>query len=83
MTYTSNYFFKEVVDPDKEFDDSVVIDTIENVSVFMIKGNQGPMIFSGNKFSENIGTTGGVIHIESPEFRYGDKPYIVMHDNKF
>ena len=39
VTYTSNYFFKEVVDPDKEFDDSVVIDTIENVSVFMIKGN--------------------------------------------
>ena len=83
VTYTSNYFFKEVIDPDKEFDDSVVIDTIENVSVFMIKGNEGAMIFSGNEFKENIGTTGGVIHIESPEFRYGDKPYIVMYDNKF
>ena len=83
VTYTSNYFFKEVIDPDKEFDDSVVIDTIENVSVFMIKGNEGAMIFSGNEFKENIGTTGGVIHIESPEFRYGDRPYIVMYDNKF
>ena len=49
----------------------------------MIKGNEGPMIFAGNNFRENIGTTGGVIHIESPEFRYDTKPFIIMHDNKF
>ena len=41
------------------------------------------MIFSGNTFKDNIGTTGGAIHIEDPDFRYGDNPSIVMVDNKF
>ena len=51
---------------------------VENISAFVIKGNRGPMIFVNNTFSENIGTTGGVIHIESPDFRFGDNPYIVI-----
>ena len=38
----------------------------------MIKGNQGPIIFKKNEFIGNIGTTGGVIHIEDPDFRYVD-----------
>ena len=32
---------------------------------------------------DNIGTTGGAIHIEYPEFRHKGKPYIVMKDNRF
>lgn len=55
---------------------------------FVIKGNQGPIIFNNNNFRDNIGTTGGVLHIEDPDFRYAtedeDKnPYIVLKDNKF
>ena len=49
----------------------------------MIRGNRGPIIFSGNTFKDNIGTTGGAIHIEDPDFRYGDNPSIVMADNIF
>jgi hypothetical protein len=63
-----------------------MITTLENVAPFMIKGNQGPIIFNGNEFRGNIGTTGGAIHIEDPDFRYannGKNPYIVMKDNKF
>ena len=60
-----------------------MVDTLENVAAFMIKGNKGPMIFTGNNFRENIGTTGGVIHIESPEFRFDNNPYIIIHNNKF
>ena len=79
----ANYFFQSVIDPDSEFDDALIVDTLENVATIMIKGNQGPMIFTGNTFRDNIGTTGGAIHIEYPEFRHSGKPYIVMKDNRF
>ena len=49
----------------------------------MIKGNRGAIIFSENTFSENIGTTGGVIHIEDPEFRFDDTPSIILKGNRF
>ena len=67
-----------MINPDTEFDDAYLVDMVENISAFVIKGNRGPMIFVNNTFSENIGTTGGVIHIESPDFRFGDNPYIVI-----
>ena len=81
--WTGRYFFREVIDPDTEFDDSLVVDNLENVAPFMIKGNRGAIIFSGNTFSDNIGTTGGVIHIEYPDFRYGDSPSIIITQNVF
>ena len=49
----------------------------------MIKGNRGAIIFSENIFSENIGTSGGVIHIEDPDYRYGDTPSIILKGNRF
>lgn len=49
----------------------------------MIKGNQGPIIFTGNTFEDNIGTTGGVIHIEHPDYRNNNAPAIVMAKNTF
>ena len=82
----ARYFLQEVIHPDSEWDDDLMIQTLENVATFMIKGNQGPIIFRENEFSENIGTTGGAIHIENPDFRYADKernPYIVIMENKF
>lgn len=51
---------------------------VENVSTFFISGNRSPTIFVNNTFAENIGMTGGVVHIENPEFRFGFNPYIVM-----
>ena len=81
--WTAKYIFQESIDPKIEFDDSVFIDIIENVSPISIKGNRGYIIFVNNTFSENIGMFGGVIHIESPDFTYGDLPFIVMKGNTF
>ena len=54
------------------------------MSPFFIYGNTGSIIFTDNDFNENIGTTGGVIHIEQPDFAQPDmSPYIVIQDNKF
>lgn len=45
------------------------------------------MIFSNNTFSDNIGTTGGVIHIEQPNMmtaiEHGKRSYLVIKENKF
>ena len=84
--WSARYFFQEVIHPDKEWNDDLAVSTVENVAPFMIKGNQGPIIFKDNVFNGNIGTTGGVIHIEDPDFRYADRgknPYIVLKENKF
>ena len=35
----ANYFFQSVIDPDSEFDDALIVDTLENVATIMIKGN--------------------------------------------
>ena len=81
--WTASYLFNEVIDPDGLFDDSNIVNLIENVAAFMIKGNQGPIIFTGNTFEDNIGTTGGVIHIEHPDYRNNNAPAIVMAKNTF
>ena len=77
-----------MIDPDQTLDDSIVVKQTESVAPFVIKGNQGPILFIKNKFAENIGTTGGAIHIEDPEFRYSDSnpsknPFIVLSENRF
>ena len=45
------------------------------------------MIFSNNTFSNNIGTTGGVIHYEQPDMMTGiangKRAYLVIKENKF
>jgi hypothetical protein len=56
---------------------------METVSPFFIKGNRGPIIFAGNQFRMNIGTSGGAIFITEPDFRFENRPYIVMYDNTF
>ena len=54
------------------------------MSPFFIYGNAGSIIFLENEFKENIGTTGGAIHIEQPNFEIDEKrPFIVMKSNKF
>ena len=86
--WIGRYFFQEVIDPDKTFDDAKIVDIIETVTSFYIEGNAGPIIFADNMFSENIGTTGGAIHIENPDFRQSQNdteknPFIVIKNNKF
>lgn len=85
--WTSKYLFQDSINPNEQFDDALVVANIETVAPFVIIGNQGPIVFVGNTFRENIGTTGGVIHIQDPDFRYsnltGLNPYIVINDNQF
>ena len=83
LEWYARYFFLEVIKDNAEWKDEKMVHLLESVSAFVIKGNRGPMIFSGNEFRENIGTTGGVIHIEKPDFRFGNNPYIVLAENTF
>ena len=83
-SYTSEYYMAMVIDPDTEFDDGLYVQHMEQMSPFFIYANGGPIVFIDNEFSENIGTTGGAIHIEQPNFEVpGMKPYIVIRGNKF
>ena len=37
----------------------------------------------GNDFDKNIGTFGGAIKINSPNFLAGKEPYVIIVDNTF
>lgn len=41
------------------------------------------VIIRGNNFYRNMGTFGGAITINSPNWQSGNEPYIVIFDNKF
>ena len=82
--YTATYYMTETIDPNTEFDDALFVNNMEQMAPFFIYGNTGSIIFTDNEFNENIGTTGGVIHIDQPDFAQSDmSPYIVIQDNKF
>ena len=46
----------------------------ETVSPIFIQANTAPIILINNTFSENIGTTGGALHIISPNFEARRNP---------
>ena len=54
--------------PHTEFDDASMVEIYETYSPIFISGNEGPLIFVGNDFTQNIGTVGGVFHIQVPNF---------------
>ena len=64
-----------------------MLSTTETMAPFFIYGNQGLVIFSNNTFSENIGTSGGVIHYEQPNMmtaiQNDKRAYLVIKENKF
>ena len=66
--YRGSYMFQTIGDPTKSFDDADFVKQYESISTLMIIANQGPIIIRGNQFIENIGTSGGAIHIYSPDF---------------
>jgi hypothetical protein len=75
-----------VIRPNVEFDDNSIL-YAETMAPFYIFGNQGLTIFTNNTFTENIGTTGGVIHFEQPDMMGaiagGRRANIVIKENKF
>ena len=87
-SYLAEYYFSDVIDPDTEFDDSLYVKNMEQMSPFFIYANGGPLVFVDNDFEENIGTTGGAIHIEQPNFDVtidglDERSAIIMQGNKF
>jgi hypothetical protein len=62
----------------------------ERLSTIYISRNIGVMIFASNKFERNVGTFGGAISINSPDFQYGYsnnnnllRPLVIIADNIF
>ena len=66
----------------------------ETVSPIYIYANTGPVVLKGNNFLENIGTSGGAVHISSPRFeqsmpneagvaQVNGQAFVVMANNIF
>jgi len=68
LVYKGVYLSQFLTNPQKGFDDVSFVANYEQVSPLLIVENQGPVILLNNLFAENIGTTGGAIHIKSPDF---------------
>ena len=66
--YEGLYAFEQMFDPNKEFEDDKLNELYEAYSPIYISANKAPMIFVGNTFTHNIGTVGGVINIQSPNY---------------
>jgi hypothetical protein len=41
------------------------------------------MVIKNNVFTNNIGTFGGAISINSPNFAFGKLPFVAIRDNQF
>ena len=41
------------------------------------------ILIKGSKFTQNIGSFGGAITIDSPNWRGGNQPHVVLHSNTF
>ena len=72
--------------------DDEVMYTLEKHAVINIATNSYPMTFTENLFQDNIGTFGGAVLIDSPNFegkRTIDtpqpelRPYVVFYNNTF
>jgi hypothetical protein len=80
-SYTDKYFFHEGISQDDDIDS--YYDKFERLSMIYISRNRNPTIIKDNIFTGNIGTFGGSISINSPNFQTKDSPYIIIHDNVF
>src|SRR5438105_193066 len=49
----------------------------------MISRNRGQTIINNNYFTENMGTFGGAITINSPDWMKGNNTYVVITNNNF
>ena len=66
-----------------EKDVDQLFDKFERLSVIYISRNRRLMYFKNNRFYRNVGTFGGAITINSPNFKRNGKPYLYVIENKF
>jgi hypothetical protein len=55
-------------------------DKFERLGLIYISRNRGMMYIRGTRFWRNIGTFGGAITINSPDWKNGNKPYVVISE---
>ena len=67
------------------FDVETLFLTFERLGVIYISRNRDKMIFNDVNFLNNIGTFGGAITVNSPDFtnRDGPKPYVIVSQCHF
>ncbi|CDW73676.1 UNKNOWN [Stylonychia lemnae] len=58
-------------------------DQFERLGLIYISRNKEYTIIRQNLFQDNIGTFGGAITIDSPDWAQGNNPYLVISDNRF
>ena len=77
------YAFNSLFDPNTEFDDRDLVDKYESYSPIFISANKGAMMFIANNFTQNIGTIGGVINIQSPNFEQAMSDFEVKNSSSW
>lgn len=55
----------------------------ERMGVVYISRNKQQVIIRDNTFKYNIGTFGGALTINSPNWVTGDSPFVLIYNNKF
>lgn len=58
-------------------------DTFEKLSLFYISRNRAAILIDTNYFTKNIGTFGGAITINAPNWSYGKFPLVYIQGNIF
>lgn len=64
--YSDKYFFNSGFSQEDDIEE--FFDKFERLGLIYISRNYGPMIFKDNTFTDNIGTFGGAITINSPNW---------------
>lgn len=60
-----------------------IFSKMESMSVIYISRNAGLMIFLNTQFRKNIGTFGGALTINSPNFQDNTKSYVIIYNSEF
>jgi hypothetical protein len=58
-------------------------DKFERLSTIYVSRNRGKMIVRDSKFERNIGTFGGAVLINSPNWQVRKEPFVLFYSNKF
>jgi hypothetical protein len=48
-----------------------------------VSRNKNLILIKGSTFTQNIGSFGGAITIDSPDWSDGSQPHVVLHANTF
>lgn len=55
-----------------------LFDSYERLGLIYVSRNLAQMIVKGNTFTQNIGTFGGAITVNSPNWQAGTQPHVII-----